>query len=140
MERGNASEGKKNQNPLGTFSIFVRKITFRFASTTYAAKPVNSKKKLPPKNIKHVCTLTNHSTGGRFPQGEMNMWNTKKYLAIAAIGTGLAVAAASPASACGGWGGGYGGLGGGVGGVRGGGGGRVGRRWRRSRVCAAVGV
>src|SRR5260370_41486387 len=118
MERGNPSERKKNNNLLGTLNIFVRKITFRFASTTYAANPVNSKKKLPPKNIKHVCTLTNHSTGGRFPQGEMNMWNTKKYLAIAAIGTGLAVAAASPASACGGWGGGYGGWGGGCGGPR----------------------
>jgi hypothetical protein len=46
------------------------------------------------------------------------MWNIRKYAAIAAVGTGLAVAAAGPASAqCGGWGwgGGYGGWGGGYG-------------------------
>src|SRR5215470_13240661 len=83
------------------------------------------------KNIKHVYTLTNHSARRMISARRMNMWNTKKYLAIAAIGTGLAIAAASPASACGGWGwgggygavgwGGYGGWGGGCGGCGGGG-------------------
>jgi hypothetical protein len=42
----------------------------------------------------------------------MIMWNSKKYLAMAVVGAGLAVAAATPASAQffgGGWGGGWGG-------------------------------
>jgi hypothetical protein len=56
----------------------------------------------------------------------MSMWNSKKYLTIAALTVGLGVAAAAPASACGlGWGGGYGavGYGGGWGGAYGYGGG-----------------
>src|SRR5262252_3606588 len=49
--------------------------------------------------------------------GDKSMWNTKKYSAIAVLGAGLVVAAATPAlSQCGfggiGWGGGYGGYGG----------------------------
>src|SRR5260370_42645646 len=72
-------------------------------------RPPPKKNNQPTKNIKRVCTLTNHSTGsGTISAGEISMWNSKKYSAIAVLGVGLAFAAASPASACGGWGGGYG--------------------------------
>jgi hypothetical protein len=39
-----------------------------------------------------------------FPQETNSMWNIKKYSAMAIVGTGLAFAAASPASACGAFG------------------------------------
>src|SRR6266853_790603 len=72
-------------------------------------RPATKKNSQPTKNIKRVCTLTNHSTGsGTISAGEISMWNSKKYSAIAVLGVGLAFAAASPASACGGCGGGYG--------------------------------
>ena len=62
------------------------------------------------------------------------MWNIRQYAAIAAVGTGLAVAAASPASAqCGGWGG-YGGWGGGYG-AAGWGGGGYGGGWGGGWGC-----
>src|SRR5260370_41097870 len=72
-------------------------------------RPPTKKNNQPTKNIKRVCTLTNHSTGsGTISAGEISMWNSKKYSAIAVLGVDLAFAAPSPASACWGWGGGYG--------------------------------
>jgi hypothetical protein len=69
--------------------------------------PPLSKNRGSIKNRKLVWTLTTHSTQKRsdFPQEMKIMWNSKKYAAMAIVGAGLAVAAASPASAC--WGGGY---------------------------------